>query len=288
MAAKTYSSTDLLETALYNPQNKNVTSFLNDYIQLLRDRGFENDLAHANRLMQYNIERCEEDILEYQTYATGLRAAIRSKYPHLQSILLGRIKSAISLDKKIVKNINEGKSLDRIRDTFAFRLIVFSDNFTETQLVHSCYDLMNFVIEYTSENYILCDAEPVQNLLDDSTQLPDIIIPKKSLILPKYQSSVKDYIRNPKQNSYQSLHSVFRFLIGGKYFEFQVRTLEMHKRAESGDAEWTSYKKKKYKSQLKVDRLRTHIAGYGYDHNGKPFDWVGLEEGLPIFVSPTI
>ena len=283
-----YSSTDLLTTALYNPENTNVKLFLDNYIELLRNRGSENDITHANRLQQYSIERCEEDILEYQNYATNLRAEIKNNYPHLHSILFGRIKSAISIDKKIVKNINEGKSLDRIRDTFAFRLILFSDKFTEMELINACYVLMNFVIEYTGKNYILCDAEPVQATSIDTSIFPDIIIPKKSLIHPKYQDSVKDYICHPKANSYQSLHTVFRFLIGGKHFEFQIRTLEMHKRAESGDAEWSSYKKRKYSSSLKIDRSLVHISGYGYDHNGKPFDWVGLEEGLPIFISPTI
>lgn len=288
MASKVYSSTEILEEALYDSSNTTVTQFLNKYVELLRNRGFENDYSHANRLMQYNIERCEQDILEYQSYATNLRAAIKANYPHISSILFGRIKSAISIDKKIVKNINEGKSLDRIRDTFAFRLILFSDHFTEKELINACYVLMNFVIEFTSQNYILCDAEPVQNTLNNSTSLTDIIIPKKSLIQPKYRNSVKDYIICPKTNSYQSLHTVFRFLTGGKHFEFQIRTLEMHKRAESGDAEWTSYKSKKYKSSFKIDRSKTNIVGFGLDHNNKSFDYVGLEEGLPIFVSPSI
>lgn len=67
------------------------------------------------------------------------------------------------------------------------------------------------------------------------------------LIHSKYTplpSRFKDYISNPKENMYQSLHTT---VIGpdGKFYEIQVRTQEMDKTAEIGSASHATYKERK-------------------------------------------
>ncbi|GEM_PF-4704139 len=52
----------------------------------------------------------------------------------------------------------------------------------------------------------------------------------------------KDYIAEPKENGYQSVHTVLNCL-EGKLIEFQVRTYEMDHIAASGPANHTEYKK---------------------------------------------
>jgi GTP diphosphokinase / guanosine-3',5'-bis(diphosphate) 3'-diphosphatase len=60
-------------------------------------------------------------------------------------------------------------------------------------------------------------------------------------LFPPLADRIKDYVATPKPNMYQSIHSTVR-VPGGKYIEVQIRTTEMHDRAELGIAAHWRYK----------------------------------------------
>ncbi len=68
------------------------------------------------------------------------------------------------------------------------------------------------------------------------------------LLWPHYENRLKDYIKNPKPNQYQSLHTTL-FCIEKKPVEFQIRTIDMHYVDKFGSARYDLYKEK---HQLKL------------------------------------
>lgn len=280
--ANTYASNDLFNKALYDDRTTSIPKFLELYEELLMERADENSVLHANRLKQYREEITNRRYLtELKKDFNSLYLLISKEYPNLNFLIEGRIKSIVSTDRKIVKNINENKSLDLLRDTIAFRTLIFG-NYSPTELVELCYGVMNSIIKYGNTNYILCEADDVKNVMDIDDDKTGLTIPKKSQINPRYLFGVKDYILAPKKNGYQSLHAIFRRQKGGECFEIQVRTFDMHVYAENGEAAHSNYKKKKYKTPYTIEREKIHIPGYGVTSDGTVFDFIGLEKGLQI------
>lgn len=77
-------------------------------------------------------------------------------------------------------------------------------------------------------------------------------------IFPEYVERTKNYIQNPKENGYQSIHTTVIDKETNIAFEFQIRTKEMHELAEYGAAAHWAYKKK-VKTNNKLNFLDPNI-----------------------------
>lgn len=75
--------------------------------------------------------------------------------------------------------------------------------------------------------------------IDDCSSVIDLIHSNYKMVPDRF----KDYINNPKENMYQSLHTT---ILGSdeRVYEIQVRTHEMNKTAEEGSASHILYKEK--------------------------------------------
>lgn len=270
----------LFQTALYSAHS--IPDVLMEYEQLLKQTGDIQDHAHYFKVLEYRKMITNKKLLsKMRRNFNGLYSLIDEEYPDLRFLITGRRKSVISTENKFQKLLFENKSLDLIRDIFGFMILLFGKNSPE--LIHTCYSVAQRVIEYNLEKGLtLCEADIVSQTESFSKEdHPTIILPDKSGISEKFQYGVKDYILNPKKNGYQSIHMIFR-TTSGECFEVQVRTLDMHIHAESGDANHLTYKQTKYKRTINFDSSRVDIPGYGISESGDIFDFIGLENSLEI------
>ena len=253
-----------------------VPAALELYIAELLESGDINNAIHANKLKFYLTTLQDRRYLgTLRTFFNKIYDLIERKHPLLHFSIDGRRKALISYEAKIRHYLAKGRPLDDIRDIFAFRLILFGDE-NSIDLKEHCYFIMSDIIEYAiSQGFSPC----VKSRLMDVPDTADETVPEYSKNF-KYDTYVKDYIRFPKNNGYQSLHVVLSDQ-RGRYLEIQIRTLDMHCISEVGNANHTKYKKDKY-FDLAFDRTKIAIHGYSY-YNGKVFDFSGVEDGLVVF-----
>jgi len=143
------------------------------------------------------------------------------------------VASQISTDKKIIAeihaiveytlqtaNISGYKILNRRKNIYGVYLKVT----TKGICVNNIFDIHGFRILVRTE--------------DDCYRAFDAI----NALWPHFRERYKDYIARPKKNGYQSIHTVFSS-INRRSVEFQIRTYDMDRVAESGPANHAAYKR---------------------------------------------
>lgn len=271
---------ELRNLALYKATS--IPNALEIYSEDLTKLGDLKNIAHAKALKRYHDEIIDKKYLSrLRRNFNEIYSLISKDYPDITFLIEGRRKSFISTDNKIIKLLNENRSLDLLRDTNGFRILVFQKSSHE--LLDTCYSIIEDIIKhFIKKGSTLCEADQLSQTKNFNLEdHPGLILPKKSGISEEFLYGVKDYILYPKENGYQSIHAVFRTSTG-ECFEIQIRTFDMHLYAESGNASHSKYKNKKYQDDIQFERKKILIPGYGISEDGTIYDFVGLEKSLEI------
>lgn len=170
--------------------------------------------------------------------------------------------------KKIAKGLN-AKRLDRdryvnlvVEDLKVLIEAIPISHFSvygRSKHIHSIYRKMVRKNVDLDEIY---DATAVRILVDTETECYQVLSAVHALWHP-ISVEFDDYIANPKPNGYRSLHTAVRGP-EGRAFEVQIRTFEMHERAEMGVAAHWKYKEGGHAQQesheRKIEWLRDVLA----------------------------
>ncbi len=258
-----------LQKHLYNKCT--ISEVLEAYIKDLSTGNIE-DKLHANKLKSYeNTISNHEYVKNLRNFFNETYDLLDKRHPELCFSIAGRRKSLISVEKKILQYSLIGKSLDLIRDFYAFRIILFGSE--EINLIKHCYSVIENIIDFAAtKGFTPCDRLP----LIDAASLD--VHNNEYFSQFKYKEYIKDYICFPKKNGYQSIHLVL-VDIDGRYLEIQVRTLDMHYFNQYGDASHVKYKENKSLIDIPLDRSKIKINGY----KDQLLDLSGVEESLTIF-----
>lgn len=252
-----------------------IPDVLKEYIRELdlTPENIENQL-HANKWRSYRNRIMDKAYLDNLRKLFDETHELLSKnYPDLGFTIEGRRKSLISVEKKILHYTANRKSLDLIRDFFAFRIILFGK--PNMDLIPYCYKIITDIIEFAaSKGFTPCERLPLMDVKSFEHHENDYFND-----FP-YRHFIKDYICFPKKNGYRSIHLVL-VDTQGRHLEIQVRTLDMHIHNEFGSAEHSAYKKK-YSQSFPLEREKIQVEGYAV-HNGTVVDLSGVEKALIIF-----
>lgn len=257
-----------------------VSEILDSYIKELSECPEIENIMHANKLKAYqNVINDKTYLKDMRTFFNRTFSLLTKKHPNLRFSIAGRKKSLISTERKILQYIELGRSLDLIRDFFAFRIILFGDS--SLNLTEHCYKVIEEIIELGITNgFTPCDRLPLLGV-DDITEHKNDYFSNF-----KYKGYIKDYICFPKANGYQSLHLVL-VDTKGRYLEIQVRTLDMHAAIESGIANHEDYKKTKYNLDFPISREKIKLEGYKVINNHL-VDFESIENPGTVFKRQTL
>ena len=267
-----------LQQHLYN--HSTVPEVLESYIKELSETNIIEDSLHANILKSYqNVINDKIYIQDMRTFFNRIFDSLTESHPKLKFSIAGRKKSLISTERKILQYIELNRSLDLIRDFFAFRIILFGDK--SLNLIEHCYKVVEEIIELGATNdFTPCERLPLLGV-DDITDHKNEYFSNF-----KYKKFIKDYICFPKNNGYQSLHLVL-VDTNGRYLEIQVRTFDMHCAIESGVANHEDYKKTKYNLSFNLEREQINLEGYRFINNHL-IDFDSIENPGTVFQRRTL
>ncbi len=245
-------------------------------------RGYSNDLrksasathnpldrAHANFLLQM------EELLEHNNFLTSQSQRIREFYKYMAGhyglfsfTFRGRIKSLIRSEEKyngyIVSFISSyhakhgtypsvaqiKEELTRFKDLIAYRIVLSVPSChlkigqdRDKLEMETLYEIANILPEFLEERGFSAQLA--------STELPESSPLLNENVRPYY----KDYIANPKDGGYRSLHLTMYDNLSRGYTEIQLRTKAMDDLAEIGEANHSVYENQQERERARRQQV---------------------------------
>lgn len=258
-----------------------------NYERILREQEDLDCMIYANKLLQFRemtqIEKLRELEQEFHELKEHMREIEKER--GISITIERRKKDFVGINAKIRRNLKYGIPLDKVQDLLGFRLIILSGGVDDEKSINLCYEVLNMVITYfvTERNCLITEAEPVIDTGFKKEDFEQVLVPNKSYVLPMFIENVKDYIRYPKKNGYQSLHCAVR-KPDGFIFEIQVRSLAMDINAQYGHAAHEPYKEEKYKTEnIVIDLGKINLPGFVVLGDGTIVDKIGLVNSVDPF-----
>lgn len=249
--------------------------YFNDLNKSIDETGNEIDKVHTMFLLQ------QIDLLEHNDFITSQAERIRqlymymtSEYPSLSFTFKGRIKSLIRAEEKfngyVIEYIYDGykktghipdieelkKKLDGFRDLIAYRIVIQvpkcnikDDNERRKKELELLYDITNILPDFLSKRgFSIVESSHNKN---HSKLLKEDLYPY-----------VRDYVTNPSENGYKSLHLTLHDDIADCYIELQLRTKEMDDFAEIGEANHINYEIKQNEARRRREEIKEGTCIY--------------------------
>lgn len=158
---------------------------------------------------------------KYQLVVRELKAN-RQQYENLLFVFAKSIIDKLKNSDYLIDNDISFEVHGRVKHIYS----TYKKSLLRKKLIRELYDIIAIRIILDTDDISYCYKIHEEILLLEYKLVPE---------------TYKDYIKNPKVNGYQSLHSAF-YGVGGNMFEVQIRTRKMHEIAERGFAAHYHYK----------------------------------------------